>query len=161
LINAVFENPPCKGGELLLLVNLARYASDEGTRVYPSIARMAKETNQTTRAVEKQLAKLRDKGILVVVHKQHMHTTGYRIAKPKVIHSTEQRSGSHPNFKQAISGLRSRGPEPRSDNSLDTLLNRQQLLETPHVKSETGEAALEAIAKLLPKFKRAQQGENQ
>ncbi len=50
-----------------LAAMLADYARDDGTSIYPSVATMARRLSRTPRSVQKNLAKLRHMGILVVV----------------------------------------------------------------------------------------------
>ena len=46
VMTAVFERYPVGGGEMLLALALADHASDDGTRVYPSVKALAEKTRQ-------------------------------------------------------------------------------------------------------------------
>lgn len=56
-------------GELLLALVLADHASDDGTKIFPSVATMAGRTRQCKRTVQYQLRKMEDSGWLVKVAK--------------------------------------------------------------------------------------------
>ena len=55
LISEVFARYPNGGGEMLLALALADHASDDGTRVYPSVKALAEKTRQSERTVQYQL----------------------------------------------------------------------------------------------------------
>src|SRR6267154_6144397 len=44
VMNAVVESAPVHGGEYLLLLCMARYAADDGSRVFPSVATLAQDS---------------------------------------------------------------------------------------------------------------------
>lgn len=64
----VFERYPEGGGELLLALALADHAYDDGTSIFPSIARLAAKTRQSERSVQYQLRKMEKSGWLVLVN---------------------------------------------------------------------------------------------
>lgn len=66
-MSQVFDRYPAGGGEMLLALALADHADDDGTRVYPSVARLAKKTRQSERTVQYQLRKMQKDGWLVLV----------------------------------------------------------------------------------------------
>ena len=69
------------GSSAMVLLVLADYARDDGTRCYPCVATLAYKTGLTRRPVQVILAKLREKGVLVVVKqgRGRGRTTVYRI----------------------------------------------------------------------------------
>lgn len=50
----VFDRYPGSGGELLLALALADHSHDDGTRIFPSTAYLAKKTRQSERSVQYQ-----------------------------------------------------------------------------------------------------------
>ncbi len=78
----VFERFPLGGGIRLLALALADSASSEGEDIYPSVARMAKHTFQSERAVQYQLRQLTQMGWLRLVRATgngRGHPNEYRI----------------------------------------------------------------------------------
>ena len=71
VMTAVFERYPVGGGEMLLALALADHASDDGTRVYPSVKALAEKTRQSERAVQYQLRKMQQVGWLILVGAGH------------------------------------------------------------------------------------------
>ena len=67
VMSMVWERYPDGGGDMLLALALADHASDDGTRVFPSVASLAKKTRQSVRTVGYQLAKMRAAGWLIPV----------------------------------------------------------------------------------------------
>ena len=67
IMSAVFERYPNGGGEMLLALALADHASDDGTRVYPSVANLAEKTRQSERSVQYQLRRMEESGWLILV----------------------------------------------------------------------------------------------
>lgn len=64
----VFERYPIGGGEMLLALALADHAHDDGTHIFPSIARLASKTRQSERSVQYQLRRMEAAGWLVLVN---------------------------------------------------------------------------------------------
>lgn len=83
VMNAVFDRYPNGGGEMLLALALADHASDDGTRVFPSIKALAEKTRQSERSVQYQLRRMQDAGWLILVNAgnggRSMHSE-YRIS---------------------------------------------------------------------------------
>lgn len=81
VMTAVFERYPNGGGEMLLA--LADHASDDGTRVFPSIKALAEKTRQSERSVQYQLRRMQESGWLILVNAgnggRSMHSE-YRIS---------------------------------------------------------------------------------
>ena len=71
VMTAVFERYPVGGGEMLLALALADHASDDGSRVYPSVKALAEKTRQSERAVQYQLRKMQQVGWLILVGAGH------------------------------------------------------------------------------------------
>ena len=67
VMTAVFERYPSGGGEMLLALALADHASDDGTRVFPSVAALAEKTRQSARSVQYQLRRMEESGWLILV----------------------------------------------------------------------------------------------
>ncbi|MDR0216167.1 MAG: helix-turn-helix domain-containing protein [Comamonas sp.] len=67
-MNAVFDRYPNGGGEMLLALALADHASDDGTRVFPSIRGLAEKTRQSERSVQYQLRRMQEAGWLILVN---------------------------------------------------------------------------------------------
>lgn len=67
VMNAVFDRYPNGGGEMLLALALADHASDDGTRVFPSVAALAEKTRQSERSVQYQLRRMEESGWLILV----------------------------------------------------------------------------------------------
>ncbi|WP_313243736.1 helix-turn-helix domain-containing protein [Stenotrophomonas rhizophila] len=64
----VFDRYPVGGGEMLLALALADHAHDDGTHIFPSIARLAQKTRQSERSVQYQLRRMEASGWLVLVN---------------------------------------------------------------------------------------------
>ena len=82
MVSMVFERFPLGGGIRLLALALADSASSEGEDIYPSVARMAKHTFQSERAVQYQLRQLTQIGWLRLVRASgngRGHPNEYRI----------------------------------------------------------------------------------
>jgi len=151
LMNAVVETAPVRGGEYLLLLCMARYAADDGSKVFPSVATLAKDSRQHERAVQKQLRSLEAKGLIKQVGVSRHNTVNYRIVinmgapKPPVAVVGVNRDG--PIFK--VGGPRT--PESSSNTSLN-----RQVEENPHVKTAEGSAMSKQVLAMLkgkPLFK--------
>ena len=67
VMSQVWESRKCEGNQLLLLLALADFASDDGGDVFPSVAKMAEKTRASRRTVQRNLRKLEDEGVLIEV----------------------------------------------------------------------------------------------
>lgn len=66
--------------EKFVLLAMADHAHDDGTHVYPSVAKICRKTSMSERAVRGILKKLRERGLLIVQKKATRYTpTIYRI----------------------------------------------------------------------------------
>lgn len=155
LINAVVESAPVHGGEYLLLICMARYASDEGTRVFPAVSTLAKDTRQHERTVQAQLRSLEAKGLIRAVGRSRHQTVNYCIAVDKL--STGVAVDHPPMAVDTKRGVPERvgGGRTPPDSSSNTSLNRQNPETKINIKTEAGDQALTAISAFLPKFKSA------
>lgn len=83
IMTAVFDRYPNGGGEMLLALALADHASDDGTRVYPSIKALAEKTRQSERTIQYQLRRMEESGWLILVNAGNggrSMTSEYRIS---------------------------------------------------------------------------------
>lgn len=71
IMSQVFDRYPNGGGEMLLALALADHASDDGTRVYPSVAALAAKTRQSERTIQYQLRRMEEAGWLILVNAGH------------------------------------------------------------------------------------------
>lgn len=67
VMSAVFDRYPNGGGEMLLALALADHASDDGTRVFPSVKSLSEKTRQSERTVQYQLRQMEEMGWLILV----------------------------------------------------------------------------------------------
>lgn len=153
LINAVVENVQLRGGEYYLLVFMARYAQDDGTQVFPSVARLSHDSRQNERSVRRQLRGLEAKGYIQRVGVSRHNTFNYRIVPercypqgegvmPPVRTPTRAQRPSRAGFDANSGGV---APPDSSSNSSKT---HQELVETTQVKPASS-YAVEAVRKLL------------
>lgn len=67
VMTAVFDRYPNGGGEMLLALALADHASDDGSRVFPSVKALSDKTRQSERTVQYQLRRMEESGWLILV----------------------------------------------------------------------------------------------
>jgi hypothetical protein len=67
VMSMVFKRYPHGGGERVLALALADHAHDDGSRVFPSVALLAKKSMQSARTVQYQLRKMEAMGWLIKV----------------------------------------------------------------------------------------------
>lgn len=67
VMTMVFDRYPEGGNERLLALAMADHARDDGTRIWPSVAELARKTMQSERTVQRQIAKMVSRGWLEVV----------------------------------------------------------------------------------------------
>ncbi len=65
----VFDRYPEGGNERLLALAMADHARDDGTRIWPSVAELARKTLQSERTVQRQIANMVERGWLQVVRR--------------------------------------------------------------------------------------------
>lgn len=68
-MSMVFDRYPAGGNERLLALALADHARDDGTRIWPSNAELARKTLQSERSVQRQIAQIVERGWLIPVRK--------------------------------------------------------------------------------------------
>lgn len=148
-MNAVVEDHQTKGGERLLLLCMARYAADDGNRVFPSVETLATDTQQTRAAVQRQLRSLEKRGFIEAIGRSRHSTVNYRIVVGKLSTGASvvrhQRIVDRP--KSILQPKESIQRMP--DSSSNTSLNRQNPEEKPRVKTEIGSDRSKQILALL------------
>lgn len=65
-MSLVWDKFPRGGGEKLVLLALADWGGDDGDRIWPSVATVAKKTNMSERQVQRILSRFCDEGILTI-----------------------------------------------------------------------------------------------
>jgi hypothetical protein len=81
-MSQVWHRLGCGGSDLLLALALADFSNDDGTKIYPSVPVLAAKTRQSSRTVQRQLARFRELGWLEVIRGLkggHGTVTHYRI----------------------------------------------------------------------------------
>lgn len=133
VMNAVFERYPSGGGEMLLALALADHASDDGTRVYPSIKALAEKTRQSERSVQYQLRRMQESGWLILVNAgnggRSMHSE-YRIS-PDWIKGAEiapLKKGATDDVKGANDSTKGCNPEQKRVQPVAPANNRHRTI---------------------------------
>ncbi|KQX34674.1 helix-turn-helix domain-containing protein [Variovorax sp. Root434] len=67
LMTMIFDRYPDGGSEMLLALAMADHASDDGTRIWPSVDELARKTRQSRRTVQRQIGKMVASGWLELV----------------------------------------------------------------------------------------------
>ena len=67
VMSEVFARYPVGGGEMLLALAMADHASDDGSRVFPTVKMLADKTRQSERTVQRQIQNMLDMGWLILV----------------------------------------------------------------------------------------------
>lgn len=68
VMSLVWKRFPSGGGDMLLALALADHASDDGTKVYPSIKHLAQKTRQSERTVQYQLRRMEEMGWIILLN---------------------------------------------------------------------------------------------
>lgn len=152
VMNAVFERYPNGGGEMLLALALADHASDDGTRVYPSIKALAEKTRQSERSVQYQLRRMQESGWLILVNAgnggRSMHSE-YRISLDwiKGAEIAPLEKGATDDAKGANDSTKGRNPEQERVQPVAPANNRHRTINEPSgivdagaEKNQTGRA---------------------
>lgn len=151
VMNAVFERYPNGGGEMLLALALADHASDDGTRVYPSIKALAEKTRQSERSVQYQLRRMQESGWLILVNAgnggRSMHSE-YRISLDwiKGAEIAPLEKGATDDAKGANDSTKGRNPEQERVQPVAPANNRHRTINEPSgiiaadAKNQTGRA---------------------
>lgn len=152
VMNAVFERYPNGGGEMLLALALADHASDDGSRVYPSIKALAEKTRQSERSVQYQLRRMQESGWLILVNSgnggRSMHSE-YRISLDwiKGAEIAPLEKGATDDAKGANDSTKGRNQEQERVQPVAPANNRHRTINEPSgivdadaAKSQTGRA---------------------
>ena len=67
VVSQVWQRLNCGGARLLIALAIADICSDDGTRIYPSIATLAAKSRQSPRTVQRQLKQFRQLGWLEII----------------------------------------------------------------------------------------------
>lgn len=136
VMNAVFGRYPNGGGEMLLALALADHASDDGTRVYPSIKALAEKTRQSERSVQYQLRRMQESGWLILVNAgnggRSMHSE-YRIS-PEWIKGEEIApfyKGANDDEKGAVDDKKGCNPQQKRVQRVAPANNRHRTINEP------------------------------
>ncbi|MEQ6474184.1 helix-turn-helix domain-containing protein [Comamonas sp. wu1-DMT] len=136
VMNAVFERYPNGGGEMLLALALADHASDDGTRVYPSIKALAEKTRQSERSVQYQLRRMQESGWLILVNAgnggRSMHSE-YRISLDwiKGAEIAPLEKGATDDANGANDSTKGRNPEQERVQPVAPANNRHRTINEP------------------------------
>ena len=68
MISEVLDRYPGSGAEKLLAVALADHAYDDGTHIFPSVARLAVKSSQSARSVQYHLRRMQQMGWLILTN---------------------------------------------------------------------------------------------
>lgn len=119
VMSAIWEHSECKGSELLVMLALADFATDDG-RSWPSVERLAKKTRLSERNVRYVLRQLEETGVIATLSQGAKNGCNlYRILPPAnfaPLQPSVDRGAT-----QRIEGGQHVAPEP----SLDPLEIRQ------------------------------------
>jgi predicted transcriptional regulator len=161
----IVENPPCRGGEYLLLLILSRHGNADGTNVCIGVERMARETNQTRRNVQRQLRGLEEKGLIVAGGISGYGTVNYRIALEKLstikggVAATRLEKIGATNSTKGATFSAERGVTATPDSSSNSSYIQKQeknQKDNPKVKTDAVQAeSMKHIRNFLPTMKKS------
>jgi len=125
-VTYVWDHYPGGEGQLLLLLALSDWGSDDGTHIFPTVEMMASKTRQSVRAVQYQLRSLESVGWI----KREEGKAGrgkagvYRIPLDAHVQPVAGKRVQilHPNEKGAISGTERVQPDAKKGANGDILL---------------------------------------
>lgn len=136
IMTAVFDRYPNGGGEMLLALALADHASDDGTRVYPSIKALAEKTRQSERTIQYQLRRMEESGWLILVNAGNggrSMTSEYRIS-PEWIKGAEIapiQKGATDDKKGATDNTKGCNPRQKRVQPIAPANNRHRTINEP------------------------------
>lgn len=136
IMTAVFDRYPNGGGEMLLALALADHASDDGTRVYPSVKALAEKTRQSERTIQYQLRRMEDSGWLILVNAGNggrSMTSEYRIS-PEWIKGAEIapiQKGATDDIKGATDDTKGCNPRQKRVQQVAPANNRHRTINEP------------------------------
>lgn len=100
----VLDYAPYEGGALLVLLALASWANDDGTKIFPKIESLAQKARLGVRATQYALRQLEDDGVLTVVSAgRGRKTTEYRLEVQIMHHWTQDIEGENERCKKCTS----------------------------------------------------------
>lgn len=67
--SVVWAHAPYKDGTLLVLLSLADWANDDGSRVFPTMAALAQKTRKSMRGTRRILRQLEEDGVIRQIHR--------------------------------------------------------------------------------------------
>ena len=146
VMTAVFERYPNGGGEMLLALALADHASDDGTRVFPSIKALSGKTRQSERTVQYQLRRMEQIGWLILVgagNGGRSMSREYRISLDwiKGAEIAPFQKGANDDVKGANDDTKGCNPRQERVHSVAPANNRQGTIKEP-----SGKQGAEALA---------------
>lgn len=146
-MSAVFERYSEGGGQMLLALALADHASDDGSRVYPSVSALAQKTRQSERTVQYQLRRMEDSGWLILVGSGNggrSMTREYRIS-PEWLKGAEIapiQKGASDDIKGATDSTKGCKPAHKRVQPIAPANNHQRTIKEPSKKHHAPEALL-------------------
>ena len=161
----VWMHYPGVGSELSLALALARYAQEDGSRIFPSVATLQQLTRQASRrTIQSHLARMRKGGFLVVVAGGmggRSKTTRYRIdldwlkGRPIVAHfaASKERSAEYATSETAQPGTERAQSTARKGAvavAPEQSLNHQEQSEQQHLKHRFGPGDAKKRPQRLP-----------
>lgn len=134
VMTAVFDRYPNGGGEMLLALALADHASDDGTRVYPSVKALAEKTRQSERTVQYQLRRMQEIGWLQLASAGNggrSMATEYRISGDwiKGAEIAPFKKGASDDIKGATDDTKGCNPQQKRVQQIAPANNRHEPLE--------------------------------
>jgi hypothetical protein len=156
VMTMVFDRYPGSAGEMLLALALADHASDDGTRVYPSVEALALKTRQSVRSVQYQLSRMLKSGWLVLVNSgnggrgQHRE---YRIS-PEWLKGADIapiENGAIDDTKGANDDVKGCNPQPERVQPVAPAYNRHRTIKEPsEPKGAQPRPGFDAASIMLP-----------
>lgn len=136
VMTAVFERYPNGGGEMLLALALADHASDDGTKVFPSVEALAEKTRQSVRSVQYQLRGMQTSGWLILVSSGNggrSMTSEYRISLDwiKGAEIAPIQKGANGDIKGATDGAKGCNPQQKRVQPVAPANNRHITIKEP------------------------------
>ncbi len=167
IMTAVFDRYPNGGGEMLLALALADHASDDGTRVYPSIKALAEKTRQSERTIQYQLRRMEESGWLILVNAGNggrSMTSEYRIS-PEWIKGAEIapiQKGANDDEKGANDSAKGCNPRQERVQPVAPANNRHRTINEPSLNQGVAAAPAKASRGTVvpPDFKPDQTAHN-
>lgn len=146
VMTAVFDRYPNGGGEMLLALALADHASDDGSKVFPSVEALAEKTRQSVRSVQYQLRAMQATGWLILVSSGNggrSMTSEYRISLDwiKGAEIAPLKKGANDDVKGATDDAKGCNPEQKRVQPVAPANNRHRTINEPSITGGDGAAA--------------------